>query len=78
MPPAKTYPYTTGLAATTAAVSTALVYLLLCEVLRNVDCWALRHQVAVLRRQVHRPNLQPTDRVVLGRSVPGAVRSRWD
>src|SRR3954462_15025481 len=83
-------------------MTASLVYLLLRQILqmltqlardggaKDIELLVLRHQVAVLRRQVHRPDLQPEDRVVLaalsrlvprggggGFLVPPATLLRW-
>ncbi|MWA07255.1 transposase [Actinomadura sp. LD22] len=48
------------------------------EAAKDVEILVLRHQLAVLRRQVNRPALQPADRVLLAALSRLLPRARWN
>jgi putative transposase len=70
-------------------VLTKLAYLALCrsvqllvllargDAAKDLEILVLRHQLTVLRRQVSRPRLEPTDRALLAAISRVLPRGRW-
>ena len=66
-----------------------LVYLTLCcsiqllamlargDAAKDLEILVLRHQLGVLRRQIPRPRLEPTDRALLAAVSRALPRARW-
>jgi|SRR6266487_4068179 len=71
-----------------ACVLPKLVYLTLCRTIqllalrgraaaKDLEILVLRHQLAVLRRQIPRPKFEPADRALLAALSRALPRARW-